>query len=636
MALKDKGGKIEFPQTEGDALFEAIVAARAGEIPDTRPYIGSLPNRFKADISKVSGDAGEICKQAVTDAWMNLADEVFKTFIESNSAPDTEEIWQQQVKNFWEINWVSGQAPADNSDGTWLDKRKNWRSHYVGPGTDEGGDHCRLMGQYQEISGYHRFGEAKRKQTEFWDNLRNSKGMRDLDLKDDERLCAIALIKRLFPVLGDEKIKSVIGWVPGTTKGKEKVNIINWPSTSYICAVPWLKAVEPNPPETERGTYSSIVKSSLKSSFMGETETELFNFPKEEFFKLDGHLLHQDGIAAWDEKEFKTSKEAAETRKQLSSGLADVAKKVGGSTAIYASEFYAVLAMDGDEVGARMKFDAELISESLAIFTNSVKEYFDPNCGNPPNGVLIYAGGDDVLALVPVDSAVLAAKYLRKKYEESFCEKVEEPFTMSASITFAQYKIPLTAVLANAHFYLDEIAKAKNGRDSVAIAVMKPGGIACDWTSCWKDKDCDPVSALEEIAMEGLGQSSLGADDDYSSSFFYNIRERYLPLFADQEMDDGDEHHEPDVEADFADPQFMKNVLEAEYLKSLGQTKVEREKVELVIGRMMKIGQPLYRKNKEINKSGIYNFDGALVARFMAVEARWHMLKIPVSGAGNE
>ena len=101
-------------------------------------------------------------------------------------------------------------------------------------------------------------------------------------------------------------------------------------------------------------------------------------------------------------------------------------------------------------------------------------------------------------------------------------------------------------------------------------------------------------------------------------------------------MDDGDEHHEPDVEADFADPQFMKNVLEAEYLKSLGLTKVESDKVKLVIGRMMKIGQPLYRKNKEINKSGNYNFDGALVARFMAVEARWHMLKIPVSGAGNE
>ena len=123
-ALEENDGEIVFPQTEGDALFEAIVAARAGKIPDTGPYIGSLPNRFKADISEVSGDAGEICKQAVTDAWMKLADEVFKTFIESNSAPDTEEIWKQQVKNFWEINWVSGQAPVDNCDGIWLDKRK--------------------------------------------------------------------------------------------------------------------------------------------------------------------------------------------------------------------------------------------------------------------------------------------------------------------------------------------------------------------------------------------------------------------------------------------------------------------------------------------------------------------------------
>ena len=197
------------------------------------------------------------------------------------------------------------------------------------------------MGQYQEISGYHRIGENKGKQTEFWNKLRNSKAIRDLDLKDDERLCAIALIKRLFPVLGDEKIKSVVGWVPGTTKGKEKVNIINWPSTSYICAVPWLKAVEESPSKEQRDAYSSTAESNLESGFMGETETRLFNLLKEKFFKLDGHLLHRDGIAAWDEKEFLPGKTAAEIRKQLSSGLADVAKSVGGSTAIYASEFYA-------------------------------------------------------------------------------------------------------------------------------------------------------------------------------------------------------------------------------------------------------------------------------------------------------
>ena len=146
---------------------------------------------------------------------------------------------------FWDINWVVGEENENDDNGKWLDQRKNWRSHLQ---ADEPGDLCRLMGRYQELSGYHRISN-KAEQKDFWAELAKQKythsstnqiatnkerGLRELNIKEDECLCAIAVIKRLFPIFAKELIR----WQPGGTD----VNIINWPSVSYIAAVPWLKS----------------------------------------------------------------------------------------------------------------------------------------------------------------------------------------------------------------------------------------------------------------------------------------------------------------------------------------------------------------------------------------------------------
>jgi len=597
-ALDEAGGKIIFPEVAGDDLFEAIRNGRIG----SAPYVGSLPNRFKADISDVKlpagiANAGELCRQAIVKNWGLLEKAVYKQFIAWVANNETQEIWTRQVKHFWDMNWVIGEEAAD--DGKWLDQRKNWRTH-LGP--DEGGDLCRLMGRYQEISGFHRIG-GKSEQEKFWTELSGADGIGPLNLRPDERLCAIALIKRLFPLIA----KDVIGWSPG---GGDP-NIINWPSVSYIAAVPWLKAVGEVAKE-ESKKYSRIVTSNVTPGFKGETETKLFGLPKNGLFKLDGHLLHQDGIRAWNVEDLK---EGESTRKKLLAGLKAIKKKTGGS----ASEFYAVLVMDGDQIGAKIVQHPNTIKTGLAIFTNSVKEYFSPSNGNPANGVLIYAGGDDVLALVPVDGAILAARELRKKYQEAFEASITKNpdeqgklkcFTMSAAIVFAQYKIPLRTVLKKAHHYLDDIAKDKNGRDSLAIAVMKPGGIAYDWVSCWK-KEVDPVKTMEEIAMNGAGKNP-----EYSSSFFYNIRERYAPLF------EGDD---PSEEQDIEDASFMEAVLAAEYKKQPGKSKLSFEKAKAATEPLLTIGRPLRRKSEEPEETKDYSFDGALVAHFLSVEGRWNM-----------
>ena len=65
-------------------------------------------------------------------------------------------------------------------------------------------------------------------QDQFWNFLRD--GVGPLDLRDNERLCAIALVKRLLSKVAPE----ALGW---------EVDASQWPSTVYVGAVPWMQRV---------------------------------------------------------------------------------------------------------------------------------------------------------------------------------------------------------------------------------------------------------------------------------------------------------------------------------------------------------------------------------------------------------
>ncbi len=578
VALKNAGGTIVFPKVGDDELFTAILTGKGSA------YIGSLPNRFKANIDGVKGEAGAICELAISEAWEALHQKVWDRFVAdvAEHGNETRHIWSRQTKHFWEMNWVTGEGAKN--DGQWLDLRKNWRTAFP---PDEPGDKCRLMGRFQELSGHPRIGGGSR-QKKFWKKLTERDGISALDLKEDERLCAIALIKRLFPLIA----KDVIGWTPA--EGSDVIQ--HWPSVSFIAATPWLKTAQ-NLPKEVLGDYWSIAGSALSQGYMGEYHTRHFNLPEHEFFKLDGHLMHQDGIKAWPADGLNG--DAGTARERLSKGLKAVQEKLGGM----ASEFYAVLVMDGDRIGARISDQAGDISKGLSQFTQSVKDYFAPTgvVKNPANGVLIYAGGDDVLALVPVDSAIDAAQALRKKYQNAFANAEGNAFTLSGALVFAQYKIPLRAVLAQAHHYLDDIAKDKNGRDSLAIAVMKPGGIASDWVTKW---DGDAIPAMLQIAK---------SKSDYSSSFFYNLRERYAPLF-----DTGHKVSEGETGQVLSeDITLIRALVTAEYKKQFNQAALVHMDVNGAVDRIMAIGTA--------QTSSSYDFNAALVARFLSVEGKWDL-----------
>jgi CRISPR-associated protein Cmr2 len=116
-------------------------------------------------------------------------------------------------------------------------------------------------------------------------------------------------------------------------------------------------------------------------------------------------------------------------------------------------------------------------------------------------GYLIYAGGDDVLALFPANQALAAAEALAKKYRELFetwphGHKDENgkafPFTARAGIAFTHHLYPLDGALAAAR-QAEKRAKNQHQRNALSVTVLRRSGETLEmggkWTGeLWREK----------------------------------------------------------------------------------------------------------------------------------------------------
>ena len=133
-----------------------------------------------------------------------------------------------------------------------------------------------------------------------------------------------------------------------------------------------------------------------------------------------------------------------------------------------------------------------------------------------PEGVGVL-GGDDVLALLPLNTVLETADRLRR----CFFEKTGK-HTLSAGLVFAHYTTPLRLVLETAKNLLEEDAKKTNGRNSIALAVLKRGGEVARWMSHWNTADGRSVIGHVTHMVD-----AFSSEDERSSAFVHNIEERY-------------------------------------------------------------------------------------------------------------
>jgi CRISPR-associated protein Cmr2 len=117
------------------------------------------------------------------------------------------------------------------------------------------------------------------------------------------------------------------------------------------------------------------------------------------------------------------------------------------------------------------------ISESLTNFAT----YTVPEIVEKHNGIVIYAGGDDLLAALPVAGALQCACELRKAF--SSFEALGSRASMSAGLVLAHEMENLRYVLGSAR--KAEKQSKDRGRDRLTLAIMRRGGehsfATCRW-----------------------------------------------------------------------------------------------------------------------------------------------------------
>ncbi|SMP21005.1 CRISPR-associated protein, Cmr2 family [Laceyella tengchongensis] len=577
-AVMDQGGSIVFPDVHDqykqihNPLLQAINQTLQGKELFEKPWIGSLPNRFKASI--LEGFQPQKVEEAVQRAWIKIADTVWTETVSDIAVlgNGTREIWERQVHGWWEMAWVIGDDP------TLLNLRKNWRSYIP---TIEPGDKCTLMPQLQELSGYVR-SRHRQQQDIFWhsfhENQRNA-----LDLRERERLSAIALIKRFYPLYA----KKAIGWeLPSVA--------VKFPPTTYLAAFPTiLRMLEKSPEQAKK--FASIA---LKSSKNTQTVALADHFPLlqrkaekdvllKKFIQLDGNVF----FPRWAEKDVD-----AETFAQLKPLYLGLSKEP--------SPYYAILLMDGDQLGKQLQKNEQKVSKALSQFCKELNDLVRNH-----NGVVIYAGGDDVLAMLPVPEALPVAVKLQQKYRQAFREGGEPTLqaTSSAAILYAHCKTPLKSVLQEGHHLLDQVAKDQTGRDSLAIGIWKSSGVALTWSAPWKVV-CDGNPDQAQTIFDGFKEYTRNGDQTiFSNQFLYKLKTLYeqAPMLTD----DPEEHR-----------QKLKRLITADYVRIMDSEKCNEDEINQRIENLMKVCFVAKRKDDNVELTGEFRVAGALVAQFLAQE----------------
>jgi CRISPR-associated protein Cmr2 len=105
------------------------------------------------------------------------------------------------------------------------------------------------------------------------------------------------------------------------------------------------------------------------------------------------------------------------------------------------------------------------------------------------DGWLIYAGGDDVLAVAPRESAFGLARALNASFRRWATESGDlllgNHATLSAAIVVAHASDPLGGVIRSANDALKNVAKATYGRDAFAVRILKRSGPPIDAGLPW-------------------------------------------------------------------------------------------------------------------------------------------------------
>lgn len=286
---------------------------------------------------------------------------------------------------------------------------------------------------------------------------------RSFEVRPGERLCGVGLLKRLGNRSGDD----------------------GFMSTSHVASLPLLQRLTEKKPVTD---FTRELTGQLDIIDEGELHAFLGKVPRSArhpaFELYDGRLLFEDRL-----REFFEGEKRSQAQRTLRDFLDQAFGK--GTRPI---PYYALLLADGDRMGAAIEKITDPVrhrelSQKLSEFAGSVRAMVEnrPEYAEPGHlGSLVYAGGDDVLAFVPLHRVLNCARKLADEFKEKlkdFTEAGQAP-TLSVGIAIAHHLDPLSDTLDLARSAEKE-AKKFPGKDALCLKVSKRGGAVTTVCDNW-------------------------------------------------------------------------------------------------------------------------------------------------------
>jgi len=395
----------------------------------------------------------------------------------------------------------------------------------------EPGEKCSLCGEFEVLHGHtHELGKSskdyKKNVNDFWNSLR-SKGEFNSDFSENEKLCSICTMKRIFyrAVRSDRKKDHLL---TDTFKGKE-----SYPSTTYLALHDFFEREEIKDEDEKKRRAQRYYEMRDEESDNGnilENRDKYYAILMMDGDQM-GKLVNGDTLASdWKtimHPDIVKRLENPNFMEAYREGWRNVTEKSGGRRFLTPSVHAAV-------------------SESLGDFSiygvkPIIRKY---------DGTLIYAGGDDVSAVLPVSGALEAAREIAEYYTSAFrhVEKkgtadVSNPISgtwepkagklslnlgtgndisISAGILICHHKESLKDMIAAAHNLLDNKAKKEGGRNSCAIELRKRSGGSRYFVR--KFNEYEAWDAFKDIA-DLVGRKSEDFAKSISSSLIYRMKD---------------------------------------------------------------------------------------------------------------
>lgn len=431
-----------------------IFPALAKNAPELQPYPASIfnvANIILAELPEgiIPSEVANKAEKAAQSHWLRMAEtakDEAKDFIEVHR-------WTQQVEDV--IEFYASWCPLD-PDAYGASRQRVMRLMAARKA-------CR---DFAAERGYYRVPKS------------SLDGARDTLWKDpDEVLSLNRKMERRLRLCRGEHLDAV-----GLAK-RLAYGVRPYPSVSRIAADPWL-----------RGLHLAAKRHSRTWEVLESVSNLCEQLTKYGLGRVDKKIFPEfpyEGTAVYANRHHELKEEMGNDQ-QVASLVDDLTRQITALVKMRRLEdpdpYLAVLAADGDRMGKIISGINNVdrhrdFSRRLALFAGQARDIVEED-----RGCLVYSGGDDVLAFVPVDKCLACAQRLHEAFSkllEPFKTRQGDSPTLSVGIAIGHFMESLENLLEYGR--RAERAAKHPDRNGLAIHVRTRGGAPLEVRGTWEE-----------------------------------------------------------------------------------------------------------------------------------------------------